>query len=599
MSKDVIFLAFANSSSEPLESLSREDDQVYAALSDRRLRGHFIIHRDSHSNPEKFVEYLDKFREQLVVFHYSGHAGRDSLLFGGQAANARGVAYQLGQIGKKGILKLVILNGCSTAGQVRGLLDAGVPVVIATSAPVEDRSATEFSIRFFHCLCKKHMNIREAFDEALGVAQTYTGRDLGIGSKKRGPELSEEDEEPLWGLFASDERALEINPLPHGGRLQKKNDYTPNKALATELFNALLKAGCEDSKLIEKHGQATLSKKQMNIVSVLPSPIGIHLQKLICPTTEEETEGFDKINLPRLQQCARVFHVTVELLAYIMLAQLWDLRLQGKIPKLSPELLTIIRDYFYLPGKERSRFDYIPFIRAIRQFLDEELQEEAGVPYFVEELDYLKGLVQSGHAFADACSYLSHLRELAAPGRISDSALPEICAEAESHLCAFFAELGFLHRYDLTSIQNIDIRKYRHQLQMEATFSHEAIKLMHAIGAEEKNHYVLPTYLDNRAVMLIKGELTLSDENVNEFTGKSLGSLNLSPFIVDLNAFDKDSDISNLFSFHQAGPGKEYYQYKKVSKPDNPDDYEEVWEEGPLKIVYRQLDAFRQIILEE
>lgn len=602
MDTDVVFLAFAHSSTNPLESLAREDDEVYGMLFERYLKGHFVLHRDSHVTLSKINEYLERFQDRLVVFLYSGHANNDTFLLDKREVNAKGIAKKLGRMAKTGKLKLAILNGCSTAGQVRWLLDAGVPAVIATSAPIADDSATEFSISFFRCLSKLHMDISEAFENALDAAQSAAKNDLEVETRQRGFIVPGEkkDEEPIWGLFTSDgtKEPLKINPLTIKKRTIKKSGYIPNIALTTTLFDTLSNAGCEDILLLkEKKKIIPINKKQGGVVDVLPLPIGIQLKNLICRTDGQE--GYDKINLPRLQQCARLFHVTVELLAFIMLAQLWELRLQNKISRLSSSLKKIIREYFHFSSEQHSRFDYLPFIRAIRQFLDDQLREEEGIPYFVEELDYLKGLVQGGQDFADACDYLGHLRHLAAPGRISDEGLPEMCAEAESHLCTFFSELGFLHRYDLTSIQNIDIRKYRHQLAEEAEFSHEAIKLMHSIGQEEKNHYVLPTYLDNRAVVLLKGKLTLSNEFLNEFTGRHLDFLNLSPFIIDVNAFDIDADISNLFSFQGYNAKYGYYEFKKTSKPDSLEDKMKIKDEEPYHIFFRQLEAFRQMILEE
>ncbi len=122
---DIIFLAYANSSTSPLPTLSREDDGVFSVLVNRQLKGHFLLHRDSFTTLEKINEYLGKYGERLALFSFSGHADGATLHLGDGSANARGIAHQLGASARAGKLKLVILNGCSTAGKVKALLEAG------------------------------------------------------------------------------------------------------------------------------------------------------------------------------------------------------------------------------------------------------------------------------------------------------------------------------------------------------------------------------------------------------------------------------------------------------------------------------------------
>ena len=54
---------------------------------------------------------------------------------GPSASFAGGLADLLRREVEAGILQLVFLNGCSTEPQVQGLLDAGVPAVIAMQPP--------------------------------------------------------------------------------------------------------------------------------------------------------------------------------------------------------------------------------------------------------------------------------------------------------------------------------------------------------------------------------------------------------------------------------------------------------------------------------
>lgn len=598
----VIYLAFANDQLAPLPTLQREDDGVFSALVNRALKGHFFIHRESYTTREKINQYLGKYEEGLVVFLYSGHADRDALLLGGEEANAKGIAYQLGQSAQKGALKLVVLNGCSTAGQVEALLHAGVPAVVATHAPVGDYSATEFSLHFFQCLGEKRLSIRQAFEQALGPAQTVTKQDLGVSGKEPrglGSRNLSGERQPLWELFFKTPEALDINPLPIAPAAGPFTSFVPNEQLTCTLFNSLWEAGNRDIRNLkekEEDGEyVEVGDKQTAIVNVLPYPIAIHLQKLLCPV-EQENEGWDKVSLRRLEQTGLVFYTALEFLAFVMLSELWDLRLKGLFSELPSPLARQLHSFFYLSPEERKAYAHLPLIRAIREF-QESLAEKEGFEAFVEELKLLKGLIVEGQPFAAACGYLANLRQQAVAGNIREQDVPDMCEEAEEMLCHFFSPLGFLHRYTLTSIQSIDVQKYRHSAA--AVFSHEVVKLMRAFGKPEQQHYLLSRFFDNRGVVLLKGKAQVVDQSKKLFQGDGLHFLNLSPFVIDRNAFETNTDLSNLLFFQYCRQPDKSYRFLNVKRPESEKDNLAIFQEGPFEAVFRQLEAFRALFFNE
>lgn len=92
-------------------------------------------------------------------------------------------------------LALVFLNGCSTAGQVSDLLDAGVQAVIATDQAVEDGMATVFAARFYQGMAGGAA-IGAAFEEAKAAMQMQGGRvfrHLGVAEE-------EDDDRLPWRL---------------------------------------------------------------------------------------------------------------------------------------------------------------------------------------------------------------------------------------------------------------------------------------------------------------------------------------------------------------------------------------------------------------
>lgn len=204
-----IFLAYANSQQSPLPTLQEEDEQVHKALSRREADGHFRLHRESFATIANIAHYLTHYQAEIALFSYSGHAGHSELLLGDEAANAAGIAQLLGRCPK---LRLVLLNGCSTRGQVDALLRAGLPAVIATSAPVGDRAAAQFAITFFQALSDNRRTIGQAFEDGIAAAQVQSHQALRAQIHRGVLALDEEEGQALspslWGLYCREEGSL-------------------------------------------------------------------------------------------------------------------------------------------------------------------------------------------------------------------------------------------------------------------------------------------------------------------------------------------------------------------------------------------------------
>ena len=155
---------------------------------------------------ERIYNVFQKHRDRIAIFHFGGHADGDRLLlqsaFEPRAAYAEGLATLLGQ--QRG-LKLVFLNGCSTRPQVKRLLDAGVPAVIATARAIDDQMATEFAVAFYQALTTGYSgadrrvvggcNLARAFVQATGFTRASVRgkhRDLVAESPAHGDVTDDE-----------------------------------------------------------------------------------------------------------------------------------------------------------------------------------------------------------------------------------------------------------------------------------------------------------------------------------------------------------------------------------------------------------------------
>lgn len=573
---DTLFFSFANQQADPLPKLQEEDDAINRLLSPRAKEQHFLLHRDSFITLDKLPSYISLYRDELVLFSFSGHAGRDALLLTDGSAAGPGLAQMLGQCPK---LKLVFLNGCSTGGQVAQLLEAGVAVVIATSAPVSDRSACDFSIQFFQAL-QQQFTIQEAFDMAKGAVDTIHP---GIGwQATRTLDLSDTQTETqgVWGLFHGPKHEhvlgwkLPIQPFV----ATVTANFSPNKHLIDTLFAALAPYS-EEVQLLQiraKRGEiVTDAKKRMAVLNALPAPLAEPLRKLMVPV-DEENEGYDKISAARIRQIATAYNTSMELLAFTLLAQLWEAfdTAEGHL-NMDKAQREALRAFFRLNAVDREIYDFLALVRlCIHIFTQNEL------PYFVEELGDLEDLVASDRFFGESLHFLNGLRLQVRKNELSSSEFAYLSKRGEECLTYLYSKLGFLARYKLAAIQGIDVQKFRHQ--RTPTYSHNTVMLHDLLGGLERHPMMFEKSMDNRSILLIR----LDTEHY----------LNLSPFVVDENAFLDKTDICKIYFFSHYSKQAGIWFYKYVNKPDDPR-WEITEESHPL--IKPQFDAFAEHILQQ
>ena len=219
----VIYLAFANSSSAPLSRLNEEDNSLVHTLHNRWVKEqHFHVHRDSHATVDTLRHSFTQFKDQLILFHFAGHAGSEELFLRSGEANATGLAEMLSE---QANLQLVFLNGCSTLGQVNGLLTLGIPAVIATSAPIDDTLAMRFSRHFYHML-EVGGTYREAYQSAAAYLKA-AGQAVSGLRDRIGPQAQQEEVLP-WGIYLHpDKQDVLDQGLPTGQRKDLPPGFHP------------------------------------------------------------------------------------------------------------------------------------------------------------------------------------------------------------------------------------------------------------------------------------------------------------------------------------------------------------------------------------
>jgi hypothetical protein len=188
----------------------------------------------------------------------------------------------------------------------------------------------------------------------------------------------------------------------------------------------------------------------------------------------------------------------------------------------------------------------------------------------------------------NACFFLEALRRQSESTGPAD--MPALCARAEESLAVIFGKLGFLGGYQLATVRNIDVQKYRRT--NTAVFKHMVVKWHGTLGYYQKDFPVLPDVMDNRSVVLLRiGE------------GAEDHFLNLSPFILDENTFEKvpDTSLSKLYFFAWQQQGRLRYKYvnepeKDVIDLDDPEFYDRKEKSNKFQTAKNQFAAFYEAV---
>ena len=556
---ELLYFAYANSPEDPLKNLTLEDSLVNAQLSERaNMDDDYNIHRESYATTTNITRTLARFRDKICLFHFSGHAGNDELVLEDQEANADGIGQLLLQCPN---LHLVMLNGCSTIGHVKTLLneegEKGIPVVIATSRSVDDKLATKFAELFYQQLANFD-NIEKAFDAAIaGLKLTKDlpydkGTNRGIYNKRK-----KKLNEPIWGLYARHDDITHFEwKLPAKGIKPKYIDFTPNKPLFKGLFLELAHYKKEIFDLLSQENKlrvrlSSIPEKNILVLKSLPHTISEQLRKLLASDNGENTGVFyNKLSLHRLDQLLWTYQASIKLVVFTLLAQFWDLRKDNPDSKtLIAKEKKILKSIFTPHEAMGGNYTYEQLI----QFLMTTINEHKG-PIFMTELKEEKFQFHTNIDFQKACGFLDdkmgNLQDDDFRKKLNNNfnEIQRLCKEVEENLVTVLLKVIFLANYRLASIKEINVRKKR---SLEAPqFLHQVIDLEHSIlndfslGTE-----IMEEFMDSSSVILSRCKEEQLGNSKNTKAEKHSFYLNLSPFVIDRNAYNKDAAIAKILFF--------------------------------------------------
>ena len=229
MKRPIVYLAYANSREENinLPSIAAEQKEVYKLLSSHSEGALYRFLSNAYATRDDIIEQLQGIdRDHLIFFGFSGHATPETLELLDGTGHLEGL---IGLIGACKNLKVVFLNGCSTVGMVKKLLDAGVHIVVATYQEVDDQAAEIFAVSFFENLANAG-TVATAFEQAKSKTQFYR-RDIQFESSRGLGSRNADSGKGVWGLFCNDQQHADWR-LP-----SKRSELEPWKALPPDKLN--------------------------------------------------------------------------------------------------------------------------------------------------------------------------------------------------------------------------------------------------------------------------------------------------------------------------------------------------------------------------
>lgn len=520
--RPLILLTFANQLDGYLPNLKKESAAVNATLSTLHDKQLIEVYREESATAPTIYDALTRFRDRVVIFHYAGHADGQRLYFEDKTGDSAGVSALLGQLPN---LKLVFLNGCATLPQVEQLFEQGVAAIIATAVPIDDTRAAQFSERFYQALAS-NCSIEVAFRSAVAYMQMQFGLAFSATICKRGEYPAFDNAQMMpWGLFVNNGDAaqavlqwhLPFQSAPKVNAPVVDSSYRVNSYIIG-IADTMISYDKELERLVyDENGDMRDEREVLSlIIENLPWPIGVQVRLLAT-----KDDNLDTPSVSRIKQLVSTYVISLQFLYYTLLSQVWD----NKRKLRKADIFSRHKQINFLSASDFNFFDYIFYIIDAANGL-----KEVGVPLFLKEMDvFLAHLQTKGNDLQLAHAHLHALRLSINSGGSTEELERNIyqsCADAEYSLAIFLDEISFLVNYDLLTIRDIYVLNYRYA---PTQYNHFIGKLNAKVTDLTVGRSPRPRAFDN-FVNNASVVLTANMQDLSTY-------LNLSPFIIDKNAF--------------------------------------------------------------
>ena len=299
-----------------------------------------------------------------------------------------------------------------------------------------------------------------------------------------------------------------------------------NEWLTKYLIQAIEPHSKSAAKFIEKvnsipdwESQKRISNKAKEIIAYsYVGIIGIQLRKQIAIGEEEFSE---KKQRNYIENSIITVKRTLELLIFALLSRLWDYQ-QQNYKALTKEQNELI-EHFFDDSFERDITGLVKLLKTLTEIYGQN-QLEFPIP----ELENRKGLLNLDSDFIKACDKMQIIN-----GILDAETYTSLdCFEAEKQLTSLLSGLNFLSAYRMVSIKAINYEAMRNsQARYLHNYTALGINVKSEINPDRINYTDQPINTD--AVLLFKGQYN--------------HSINLFPFVIDLNALTFEGGVKICF----------------------------------------------------
>ena len=161
------------------------------------------------------------------------------------------------------------------------------------------------------------------------------------------------------------------------------------------------------------------------------------------------------------------------MIAFVLLAELWNVCQKHKKSPVPKEDITYFRKYFLLSYDDRQEYNFAGLIQKIRAIL-----EKSKADLFVKEINDLPKFDDLSTDFGSAIAYLEDLKNTKVEA-LEKNEIHQKCIKGEEMLSFLLVRLAFIIQYSIWSVKSIDVHNYRHST--EPNFSHRIVKLVQTL----------------------------------------------------------------------------------------------------------------------
>jgi hypothetical protein len=580
--KPVFLFAFANNSDRYLAELSKEERAARERLQHAHDSGRLEFMTMGCATVDDVFRAFNRFHNRVFLFHYGGHSDHGFLDLADRKARASGLARLMGM---QKNLRLVFLNGCSNREQVSALLEAGVPAVIATSAPVDDQQARLLAHQFYEALAGGK-SLRDAFETAAAYVNNEAP-ELEINFRAASFEGETDSSGFPWGLYAQEEQALDwVLPAPVSAAVPDEWEAEVelslpdvNKKLVERTFEGMVALSPETWQAMQQMYKAQPSGMAFNflqnaILDAFPSILSTAVRDLF---THEGTNN----GRLRLKFIRTAYIILSRLICNVALANIWEAFINHRTEKeehpfiIREEYRKDLKDYITLSPAAFEQQDFLWLAGTCGRIMEENEFEP-----FISEMKSLWENLAEADDFYSAYRFME--QELRMNwGKIPAAEVERICEEAEGHLGTLLKYCAFLGVYQLITVKNINVYKLRgvpnpYFVHQKATLRGRDYETL------DKEPVFRHAFTCHNSVVLVR-DMTAEDP------------LELTPFLMDENSFkNKEGHLPKIYFFN-GRPDEKTLEFTHVENPEERlqvgEDYDKRKYQD-LDLILKQMELF-------